>query len=287
MQRFCRGKISQIETLNMAFRSWVALACVLVALKLASAEMIYMKADLQGSSVVKSSASQDLPTSESGIVGSGYATLLLDTETKELTYKVPRATPPMHFPCPLKQQPPLASWGTCQRRWASASFSVLHEILARYRFPSLPQCCRSITNHLPSSEAYRTNTSLLTPRSSFLAPRPLGPDAGGGPLRYILQRYTAGLRGTPTPEPSPQNQVQYGLGDDSTSPSGHIVGFAEAGSSAFPYKVWPLGSILLLMFPNGLALPRSGPPTILKLTCRVRGEDRQLWTFKSPGSPNW
>jgi len=73
----------------MAFRSWVALACVLAALNLASAEMIYMKADLQGSTVVKSSASQDLPTSESGIVGSGYATLLLDTDEKKLTYKVP------------------------------------------------------------------------------------------------------------------------------------------------------------------------------------------------------
>ena len=71
----------------MAFRSWVALACVLAALNLASADMIYMKADMKGEYVVKSSASQDLPTS--GIIGSGYATFLLDTEAKSLTYKVP------------------------------------------------------------------------------------------------------------------------------------------------------------------------------------------------------
>ncbi|KAJ1464522.1 hypothetical protein T484DRAFT_1868926 [Baffinella frigidus] len=69
----------------MAFRSWVALACVLASLSLASAEKTYMKADLQGKNVVAAEDAQVLP---SGTVGSGFATLLLDTEAKTLTYKV-------------------------------------------------------------------------------------------------------------------------------------------------------------------------------------------------------
>jgi len=84
----------------MAFRSWLALACVLAALSFASAEKIYMKSDMQGSSVVGDDAAQVLP---SGTVGSGYATFLLDTEAKTLTYKVPCSAPPSHVPAAQQQ----------------------------------------------------------------------------------------------------------------------------------------------------------------------------------------
>ena len=70
----------------MAFRSSLALACVFAALTLAAPEKIYMKAALKTSSVFKADDAQVMPSSTDG---SGYATLLLDTEAKSLTYKVP------------------------------------------------------------------------------------------------------------------------------------------------------------------------------------------------------
>ena len=79
-------RIRPNETLNMAFRSSLALVCVLAALDLASSEKIYMKAELKTSSVVMDDSAQDMPSSTDG---SGYATLLLDDDDKILEYHVP------------------------------------------------------------------------------------------------------------------------------------------------------------------------------------------------------
>jgi len=68
----------------MVFRSSLALACVLAALNLASSEKIYMKAELKTSNVFKAKDTQTMPKTTDG---SGYATLLLDTDAKTLTYK--------------------------------------------------------------------------------------------------------------------------------------------------------------------------------------------------------
>ena len=38
---------------------------------------------------------------------------------------------------------------------------------------------------------------------------------------------------------------------------------------------------------NGQALPQLGWPYILKLTCWVRGEMRQLWSESEPGLTEW
>jgi len=68
----------------MVFRSSLALTCVFAALNLASSDKIYMKAELKTSNVFKAKDSQAMPKPTDG---SGYATLVLDTDAKSLTYK--------------------------------------------------------------------------------------------------------------------------------------------------------------------------------------------------------